>query len=242
LPETDSRQAQLAALIGVTDELAARGHGPLSAELRLHVVERLELARIAIAAIVAELDCEGERTQQAAAYLERQQAGTAQGLTVASLLTAAAVGVASVLLSTSNAAVALQNGVGIGGAGIAASLGFATLYVAPSIRFEHPRNLLRDIWKGPATSRVYPPVVWAYLSRATFSNAQDAAIRSKIVARFEQFGDAAVDGPTKELLFGPGGQFDADTLRVQAALLDQVKAEVALENQELQTLANALLL
>jgi hypothetical protein len=36
--------------------------------------------------------------------------------------------------------------------------------------------------------------------------------------------------------------FEADTLRVQAALLDQVKAEVALENQELQTLANALLL
>lgn len=242
LPQGTSRQAQLAALIGVSEALAARGSGPLPMALRLHVLERLELARIAIAASVAELDCEGERTQQAADYLEGQLSGTVQGLTVASIVTAAAVGVTSVLLSTSNAAPALQNSVGIGGAGIAAGLGLTTLYVAPTIHFEHQRNLLRDIWEGPAASRVYPPIVWAYLSRATFSNAQDAPIRTKIVARFQRFGDAAVDAHVKELLFGHGGEFEADTLRVQAALLDQVKAEVALENQDLEVLANALLL
>jgi hypothetical protein len=236
-----SRQAQLAALIGVSEALAERERGPLSPPARTRVLERMALVRLAIDAVVAELDCECERTQQAADYLARKQAGIVQGMTVGSIVTAAAVGVVSVLLSTSSARPALQNSVGIGGAAATAGLGFATLYISPSLHFEHTRNLLRDIWEGPASSQVYPPVVWAYLSRATFSNAQDAPIRSKVVARFRRLRTTDDDASTLRLLFGAGGKFDADTLRAQAALLDQVKAEVALQNQDLSVLAHWLL-
>jgi len=231
----------MAALLGLSEALSLRAHGTLTTDMRLHVLERMELARLAIDATSAELDCEGERTQQAADYLASQQAGLVQLVTVASILTAAAVSVASVLLSTTNASPALQNSVGIGGAAVAAGLGFATLYVAPTIRFEHARNLLRDIWEGPAQSHVYPPIVWAYLSRATFSNAQDAPIRSKIVERFRVLGATDDDAHIRKLLFEAGGQFDVAALRAQASLLDQVKAEVALESQELEALARSLM-
>jgi len=236
-----TRQAQLAALLGLGDALKQRLQGPLVGEQRMQVLERIERARLTIDAISAELDCEGERTQQAADYLAHKQSSTVQTLTVASLATAAIIGVTSVLLSTSKASPTLQNNVGIGGAVSTAGLGLATLYVSPTIHFEHTRNPLRDIWEGPAQSQIYPPIVWAYLSRAVFSNAQDASIRSKIVARFHQLGAADEDSHTLQLLFGRGGEFDSDTLRIQAALLNQVKAEVTLQNQDLEALASGLL-
>jgi len=242
LPNGSNREAQLAALLGLSDALEQRSRGPLPEDARLDVLTRIDLARLEISAITAELDCEGERSQQAADYLAQRQARTVQRVTVASILTATVVGVASVLLSTKDAAASVQDAVGITGAAAAAGTGFATLYVAPTLRLESPRNMLRDIREGPTSSSIYPPVVWAYLSRAGFSNAQDAPIRTKLIERFCRLNGRCDDDTTVRLVFGAGGEFDADTLRQQAALLDQVKAEVDLENQDLRALAERLLL
>jgi hypothetical protein len=241
LPPGSPRQAQLAALLGLSDALVERSHGPLSDATRLRALDQLTRARIAIAATEAELGCERESALRAADYLTYEQGNIVQKITAASIVTAAAVGVASALLSTRDAEPSVQDAVAIGGAAATAGLGFATLYVSPTLRLEHPRNLLRDIWEGPTTSSVYPPVVWAYLSRPHFSNAQSESIRAQIVNRYHQLGLGANDPSTQQLLFANGGEFDADELRFQAVLLDLVKAAVALEDQDVQLLAADLL-
>jgi hypothetical protein len=130
--------------------------------------------------------------------------------------------------------------VAVSGGAVTAALGLGSLFAHAQVTFEHSRNLLSDIWRGPQTSTTYPPLVWAYLTRSEFSNSGRAAIRERIVSRWKQF--QQVDEPrTAAVLFGTGGSYDADTLRLRAAMLYEVKAEVELTHQELVTLAASLL-
>jgi hypothetical protein len=74
-----------------------------------------------------------------------------------------------------------------------------------------------------------------------FSNAQDDAIRVRMVARWRQLLRLETDPVAQARFFGEGGDYDVDSLHQHAAMLDQVKAEVDLENQELRVLAARLL-
>ena len=228
----------MAALLGLRD--AASVQGDRSVETRLRVVQRVELARIEIASTAAELDCESERAEQAADYLSRRQTKSVQLLTIGSVAAAALTGIAGVFLSTRDAPATGQEVLAVSGGAVTAGLGLASLFVHARTRFDHPRNLLADIWTGPATSLTYPPFVWTYFTRAEFSNAQREAIRARIVARWRRFEEVG-DARTAELLFGTGGSYDADTLRTRAAMLDEVRAEVELTQQDLAELAAAVL-
>lgn len=245
LPEpTRSREEQLAALLGlhaVFRSVVVDGAVLTEPAQRVEVLERLELARLAIAATTAELDCESERMRQAADYLTRKQGTMVQGLTVGSIASAAVAGVASVFLSTRNAGAATQNVVGVSGSVLTTGLGLSTFFANPTVHLTHQRNLLADVWNGPPSSSNYPPVVWAYLCLPVFSNAQDAAIRVRMVARFRQLKQLERDPEALARFFGHGGAYDIDSLRTHAAMLDHVKAEVDLENQELRALAARLL-
>jgi len=93
---------------------------------------------------------------------------------------------------------------------------------------------------GPTTSETYPPVIWTYLTRAAFSNGRREPIRGRIVGRWRQF-QQVEDPATAAMLFGSGGSYDVDSLRLRAAMLDEVKAEVELARQDLAALAAELL-
>jgi hypothetical protein len=236
------RIERFAALLGVRSALPDRRSSTdaVSPEAQLHVVERVDTARIAVAAMSAELGCEVERADQAADFLARHEAAAVQRLTVASVLVAAATSVIGVLLSTSSARAAPQDAVAIAGGALTVGLGLESLNVHRTIEFTHPRNLLADIWNGPAVSTMYPPPVWGYLTRREFSNDQSQPIREHIVARWRKFGTVETTPSVVTLVFGAGGTYDAATLRARSAMLGQVKAEVDLENQELAALATEL--
>jgi hypothetical protein len=109
------------------------------------------------------------------------------------------------------------------------------------VHFLHERNLLADVWVGPAASTLYPPFVWAYLSLPEFSNDGQHAIRERIVQRWRAFEGLADDPTLAPLIFGSGGRYDADTLRLRAAMLAEVAAEVDLASQDVAALAARLL-
>ena len=129
---------------------------------------------------------------------------------------------------------------GASGGALSVGLGLGSLYVHPRIDFAHPRNLLSDVWTGPIRSSAYSPPVWAYLTHAEFSNDQREPIRAHIVARWRHYEALESDPSRAALLFGAGGAYDADELRARAAMLDEVKAEVGLANQDLGVLAGEL--
>jgi hypothetical protein len=237
-PPGAPREAQTAALLGlagVTAEQTSR-----STDVHLRVVERIQLASLAIDATSAELDCEGERADQAGDYLTRGQTSSVQALTIASVAAATLTSIAGVLLSTNSRPAAEQYTVAISGGAVTAALGLGSFFVHPRTTFGHARNLLADVWLGPDVSTTYPPLVWTYLTRPEFSNSQRTPIRERIVARWKQF-EQVEDPASAAVLFGSGGSYDADTLHARATMLDEVKAEVDLAHQELAALAGILL-
>jgi hypothetical protein len=182
-PDGAPREAHLAALLG----LSGASVDPAADGNRGRVIERVQLASLAIEATAAELDCEAERAEQAADYLVRGQTESAQALTIASIVAAGLTGIAGVLLSTGARPAVEQDTVAISGGVVTSGLGLGSLFVHPRTNFDHPRNLLADVWRGPSTSPAYPPVVWAYLTRHEFSNSERVTIRENMVARWTQF-------------------------------------------------------
>jgi len=229
-PDGAPREEHTAALLGLRAILQRGVHEAT----RVSVLERVSEADLTIAATTAELDCEATRARQAADYLANKQSSTVQSLTVASIAAAAATGIVGVFLSTSNTSTWTQNGFAIGGGAATAGLGLASLYVQPGITFEHPVNLLADLWSGPVRSSSYPPLIWGYLTQSAYSNDPPASIREKMVARWRHL--EGVDGDIAALLFGSGGLYHADTLRLRATMYEAVKAEIELENQEIARL------
>ncbi len=225
----------MAALLGVRALLVQGIHDETT---RIDLLARIEEARLTIAGTRAELDCAGERAKQAADYLAHAQESAVHSLTVASIAAAAATSIVSVFLSTGQTSTWTQNGFAIGGGAVTAGLGVASLEVHLHIRVDHPRNPLADVWFGPKESMVYPPVVWGYLTEPEFSNDQREPIRKRLVERWLQFQGVRKDDPKLvALLFGAGGTYDAETLRMRASMIDQVKAEVDLMNQDIAALA-----
>jgi hypothetical protein len=228
----------MAALLGLRATLAG---GARSDRDRERALERIEFARLAIRTAAAELACESERAKQAAEAAGRAQSKDVQSLTIASIGASAATAIAGVLLSTRAASAASQDAVAIGGGGLTAGLALASLAVHPGVSFVHARNLLSDVWLGPPSSSVYPAFVWAYLTQPEFSNDGQHAIREHIVERWRAVDDVTDDPALVRLIFGGGGRYDADGLRLRAAMLSDIAAEVDLENQDVAALADHIL-
>jgi hypothetical protein len=131
--------------------------------------------------------------------------------------------------------------VAISSGAVTAGLGLAMLGVHPRVDYGHPRNLLADVWRGPTEASTYPPLVWAYLTRREFSNQQQRSIRERIGARWSQYQGIERDSADVALLFGTGGRYDAALLRTRSRMLSEVRAEVDLVNQDIESLAAALI-
>jgi hypothetical protein len=236
--DSASREEHVAALVGLSGMTAEQVSR--SDDARTRVIERVQLTSLAIGATSAELDCESERAEQAADYLGRAQTSSVQGLTVGSIAAATLTSIAGVFLSTRGAPALAQDTTAVSGGTVTAGLGLASFFVHRRTNYEHRRNLLADVWTGPTTSETYPPVIWTYLTRAAFSNGRREPIRGRIVGRWRQF-QQVEDPATAAMLFGSGGSYDVDSLRLRAAMLDEVKAEVELARQDLAALAAELL-
>jgi hypothetical protein len=240
-PVGASRAERTAALLGLRDALAQRDERDPGDRPRIVALERIELARLAIGATAAELRCESARAKQGADAVASAQSGDVQALTIASIGASAVTGIAGVFLSTHQASAWSQETVAVAGGGVTAGLALASLVVHPLVAFAHERNLLVDVWRGPAVSRTYPPLVWAYLSMPEFSNAGRRAIREGIAERWIRSEGLGADPALVALLLGQGGRYDADALRTRAAMLDQIADEVDLANQDVAALAAELL-
>ena len=152
-PPGASHRARIRAALGL-DALTA----PLVDDKaqRLATLERVEEARLAIARISAELDCEGERADQVGNYLQEKSQSWVQGFTVASLVTGAATGIASSILMAADASKGSQLAVGVSGASVAGALGFAALAVHPRLAFLPPTQPPRRRVERPEGERGVP--------------------------------------------------------------------------------------
>ncbi len=204
---------------------------------RQRILAQVALVSTTVASVAAELDCEGERADQVAGYLNEQDDHRTQRLNVLSIGIGAASGIGTTVLENK----AAQYSFGIGGGLLAAGLGLLTLTGGHTAEFAHPRNLLADVWAEKPTSELFPPSVWYMLTEPAFSNSGQTALAHNTRQRWQHYRQLArpESKGSKQLtalLFGAGGQYSADQLTVRANMLNELQSAVRLLNQELQGL------
>jgi hypothetical protein len=207
------------------------------------ILTRIVLAGSTISSLAAELDCEGERADQMASRLASLDDIRTQRLNVLSITVGALSGIATTVGESRR----IQNIAGVGGGLLGAGLGLLTLRQSGHTQdFQHPRNLLTDVWNGNSASSIWPPSVWYMLTRPVFSNSGKTSIANNTRERWKKqghFEDLDAPGNVKltALLFGSGGTYSSEQLKLRADMLNELQSSVRLLNQELKGLLLAIL-
>lgn len=235
----DQLLSQLLGISNAVNELWAMKHNKKDSVsrtllLKQKVTSRILLAQTQLQAVAAELDCEGERADMAAAYLDGINSKRNTKLTVGSVILGALTTVATAVITKSS----VQTAVGIGGGLVSAGLGALTINPkGKQLEFEHDHNLLRTIWSEPQTNTDYPEFVWAMLHEKSFSNKGDVTLSQSIKSRWIQFEfDGHIDQAQEALLFGKGGYYRSGDLHTRAMMINQLQSTIRSLNQDLTNL------
>ncbi len=197
------------------------------------IQNRLLLASTEISSIVAELDCDGERAEQLANYLDQRDERRIRNLTLLSIVAGSATAVVAAFMSNNNT----EDIIAIGGGIVSAGLGTAAAFSSnKSVSFMHERNLLSDIWGESEESSIYSPFIWYVLNEEFFSNNGQTSIRNNIRQRWIDFLLKGTTAEEQELYFGSGGDYQSDDLHARSDMLNQLQATLLTFNQNLQSL------
>lgn len=203
--------------------------------LKQKITDRLILTSIEINALASELDCNGERINKLANFVNDINTKKTRNLTVASVTIGALTTVATVLIKNNNS----SDIVGVSGGLISAGLGALT--IAPKgkkINLKLQRNLLRNIWFNDNSDGAYPNSIWTILNEKQFSNSGKNDLQESIKNRWLQYNfDGKIDAETEKLFFYDGGIYTADDLYARANMLNELQATVRSLEQDLKSLS-----
>lgn len=197
-------------------------------------------AWLEISSVAGEMDCEEERADQIATYLNNKEDALETHLTAASIVIGAAGGLASGLLLAQYTDETISEMVGIGTGFVGTILGILILIHKKKTDFYHPRNVLKDIWEGPFTSKFFPAAIWYYLNDKG-SAGSNKSLREELKERWIGFGqidtiNSVKSKKTRKLLLGTGGRYTAEQLTNRANMYDQVESVINLMKQDLKML------
>ncbi len=201
-----------------------------SIALRQKITGRLIVASAQIASVVAELNCEGQRADRLAAYLDQRDAGRIRWLTIFSVVVGASTTVATTLLPSGNT----MKVIGVGGGALGAGLGgLAAFSSNRTAQLTHQRNLLTDVWLQNEHSSVYPPFVWYVLNDKLFSYSGQHSVSYNTRRRWQEYVLVGSSDEAQQLYFGSGGLYKSDDLHVRVEMLNQLQSSVLSINQDL---------
>lgn len=229
--------------LGLTKEMKElrqlKGKTSVSADIRKLTINNkvnrtLLLALSDINAAAAELDCEAERVDQVAGYIDNINASRNNKLVIGSIALGAVTSIAGALITNNN----VNNAVGITGGVLGGGLGFFTLHPkGKKIEFFHPHNLLRNIWTENDIDQSFSPFIWYMLSEKKFSNDGNSSLIHNLKTRWI---DYQFDGDEKQgnqsVIFSDGGIYYADDLHSRAAMINQLQAVIRSINQSVNNL------
>ncbi|MBN8825430.1 MAG: hypothetical protein J0I82_25605 [Spirosoma sp.] len=210
--------------------------------IRQKMTDQLQLASFDIATAVALVDCDSKRATLTATLLTRQENSREKRMTIGAITTGALTALTVGLLKLGDHEDAGE-WVGIGGGLAEAGLGITSLLQKPpKADFQHQRNPLRDIWSHPATSTVFPPLVWYYLNKPKSGGNPSLidALRSRWELLVSLNTEAKRSRRRKQEVdyFGKGDFYTAEDLTVRSTMLGQLATELQLMNNDLTILLN----
>lgn len=209
-------------------------------ELWEQIHQKINLASLSISAIASELDCEEERANQFANFLEEEEGKTERKLIISSIVIGALGAIAGEIIANNSHNTNFISGFSIGVSVTEATLGAAMLFNNREIEFIHNENVLKDIWNNTEVSNYFPKSIWYYLTYEN-PNQNEKSLAKLLVDKWRIFGQVAdnknnAPATTDSLYFGNGGIYNTSALKNRANMLDQTESYITLMNQDLRIL------
>jgi hypothetical protein len=215
--------------------------------VRRRLLARLQLATLEVSGLVAEIECEVQRTDQ---VQDRLKDSLTTRTTSQTILAVIFGGLANVL----SGGIGMATGAGDSG-NIAATTGgalemlFGTSANFTKVRqeFSHPHNHLSAVWNGSQQEEFFSPRVWRFLTEPDIRDLEGHSLRDVMLQTWQEAGKLGEPGSVREkerkaLLFGKGGVYDSEQLHVREAMLQQLESSIQLMHQELETLLREILM
>jgi hypothetical protein len=107
--------------------------------------------------------------------------------------------------------------------------------------FDHPNNILREVWVHPDQPRYIPPSIWLLLKQRIAEDPESGSFLDALLKSWRQEGRLGSPGSKTEdkrstLFFGPGGSYTTSDLVARAQMLDMLRAKILVMNQHLERL------
>ncbi|MCX6216920.1 hypothetical protein [Spirosoma sp.] len=200
---------------------------------RQQINDRLWLASMQVSGIAGELDCEAERANRLATYLQQLDGKRIQQLTILSVVVGALTTVVTAFIQADTPSKTVSIGGGVASAFLA---GKAAVSSKRTIHLVDERYLLTDIWDQPQQSTFHPPFIWRMLTEHSLSYGSQHSISFNTRQRWLNYSLAGASTLDEQLYFGPEGEYRSDNLLTRAEMLNQLQAEVRLFYVDLQNL------
>lgn len=203
-------------------------------QLKTKINSKISISLTELDAVAAEFDCEGERVDQMANYVDNLNNNRNNKLILFSIITGAVTSVAGGIIKNDNA----ENIVSIGGGLLGAGLGLATFNPkGKKVEFIHERNLLKDIWEQKLQSHNFPPFIWYMYTEKKFTGNREHSIIQNMKQRWIQYQfDDDEAAANQSVNFGTGGFYRASDLQNRASMLNQMQSATRTINQNINYL------
>jgi hypothetical protein len=230
----------LAAHIGLIPLLSQYLNSPTPLEkitARQKITHKLLLLNTEIQAVVAELDCNGERFDQLARFLETKNSKRTTRLTVASIVSAAAITLSTALIKNDN----VNKGINISGGITGTALGFMLLNPkGRKLKLPIYRSMLSNVWYENNADKAFPPALWRIITDKSFTNERKLSLIQTLKKRWVLFVfDGKVDDKNEQLFFGAGGYFSEEDIRHLSDMDNELQASVRTVEQDMRSLISA---
>lgn len=201
------------------------------------ITDRILLLNTEIEAVVAELDCNGERYDQLARYLAAKNSKRNTRLTVASIVAAAAITLSTALIKNDD----LNKGINIGGGITGTALGFMLLNPkGRQLKLPIYRSLLSNVWHEQNADNAFPPALWQMMTDKTFSNEGKLSLIQTLKKRWLLFVfDGKIDPKEEQLYFGKGGYFSEEDIQHLSDMHNELQASVRTVAQDMRSLISS---
>lgn len=230
----DDKTLDMAIALNVIGELEKYAEGDLDRleklELKSSIYGKIAKMELELHSLMSAIDCEEEKGEQIASFLEKELRKKERNLTVAAIITGAVVSVGTgILLATSSVETNNLEYIGIAGGLTEVFLGISILRLDKQITINHSQNVLRDVYESEARPDYFPPSTWYYFNSGN-NNKDGISLKEQLISRWETYN---MSDENLAVLLSDGGNYSSEMLKGRSDMLDQLESQLGLINKDL---------
>ncbi|PRY89725.1 hypothetical protein [Mongoliibacter ruber] len=230
----DDKTLDMAIALNVIGDLEKYADGNLDRleklELKTNIYGKIAKMELELHSLMSAIDCEEEKGEQIASFLEKELRKKERNLTVAAIITGAVVSVGTgILLATSSLQGDNLEYIAIAGGLTEVFLGISILRLDKQITINHRRNVLRDVYESSDRPDYFPPSTWYYFNSGN-NNKEGISLKEQLISRWETYN---MSDASLAVLLSDGGNYSSEMLKGRSDMLDQLESQLGLINKDL---------